>query len=101
MISYKIKYLLISFDNPVMFPSSYKFMSWILQDMYFFFFFKTCTLKKNFIQFLKVTFHLQLLKNIGYIPCVVQYILEPILHRIVCTSHSQPLYRPSPSTGNH
>ena len=31
------------------------------------------------MQFLKVTCHLQLLQNIGYIPCVVQYILEPIL----------------------
>ena len=30
----------------------------------------------NFIQFLKVTFHLQLLQNIGYIPHVVQYTLS-------------------------
>ena len=47
-------------------------------------------LKKLFkilIQFLKVTFHLQLLQNIGSIPCVVQYIPEPILHPIVYTSH--------------
>ena len=40
-----------------------------------------------FIQFLKVTFHLQLLQNIGYISRVVQYILEPIVHPVVCTSH--------------
>ena len=33
----------------------------------------------TFIQFLKVTLHLQLLKNISYISCVVQHILEPIL----------------------
>ena len=46
-------------------------------------------LKINFIfvQFLKVTFHLQLLQNNGYIAYVVQYILQPILHPIVCTSH--------------
>ena len=47
-----------------------------------------------FIQFLKVTFHLELLQNIGYIPSVVQYILEPILYLIVCTSCPAP-------TGNH
>ena len=34
---------------------------------------------KIFVQFLKVTFHLQLLQNIGYITCDVQYNLEPIL----------------------
>lgn len=27
---------------------------------------------------LEIIFHLQLLENIGYIPCVVQHILEPI-----------------------
>ena len=37
---------------------------------------------------LKVTFHLQVLQNIIYIPCVVQYILEPILHPNVYTSHT-------------
>lgn len=31
---------------------------------------------KKFTQFLKVTFHLQLWQNTGYIPCVVQYILS-------------------------
>ena len=31
-----------------------------------------------FIQFLKVTFHLQLLQNIGYIPHMVQYIFQDI-----------------------
>ena len=43
---------------------------------------------KEFIQFLKVTVHLQLLQNIGYIPHVVQFILEPILYSVVCSSHS-------------
>ena len=43
---------------------------------------------------LKVTFHLQLLQNIGYILCFVQYILEPILHAIVCTSCSPTPYYP-------
>ena len=37
--------------------------------------------------FLKVTFHLQSLQNIGYVPQAVQYILEPFLHPVVCTSH--------------
>lgn len=36
--------------------------------------------KKIFIQFLKVTFHLQLLKNIGYIPQVEQNILGASLY---------------------
>ena len=35
------------------------------------------------MQFLKVTFHVQLLQNIGYIPHVVPYILKPNLHLIV------------------
>ena len=52
--------------------------------------------KKNFIQFLNVTFHLQLLQNIGYIPHVVQYILEPILHPLVCVSHSPTPILPFP-----
>lgn len=39
------------------------------------------------IQFLKVTLHSQLLQNIGYIPRVTQYILEPVLHPVVFTSH--------------
>ena len=30
---------------------------------------------QKFYTILKVTFHLQLLQSIGYIPCVVQYIL--------------------------
>ena len=42
--------------------------------------FPTMPLFKNiFIQFLKVTFHLQLSQNIGYIPHVVQYILVAYL----------------------
>ena len=40
-----------------------------------------------FIEILNVPFHLQLLQNIGYIPCVVQYITEPVLHTLLCTSH--------------
>ena len=40
------------------------------------------------MQFGNVTFYLQLFQNIGYIPWVVQYILEPILHPAVCISHS-------------
>ena len=44
---------------------------------------------KNFIQFLKVTFHLHLLHNIGYSPHVVQYSLQP--------PTPPPLYCPSPS----
>ena len=57
-----------------------------------------------FIPFLKVTFHLQFLQNIGSIPRVAQYILEPILHPVVCTSHPQTyiLLPPPPlPTGNH
>ena len=49
-----------------------------------------------FVQILKVAFHLQLLHNIGYIPHVVQYILEPILYTTVCTSHSPILLLPLP-----
>ena len=44
--------------------------------------------KNSFYTILNVTFHLQLFQNIGYIPCDVQYILEPTLHPIVFTSHS-------------
>ena len=36
----------------------------------------------------KVTLHLQLSQNIGYIPCAVQYLLESTLHPVLCTSHS-------------
>ena len=50
-----------------------------------------------FYTILKVTFHLQLLQNIGYIPHFVQYILEPILHPTVCTSHSPTPILPLPS----
>ena len=48
-----------------------------------------------FIQFLEVTLHLQLLQNIGYISCVLQYISEPVLHPVVFKSH------PGLPTGNH
>ena len=56
-----------------------------------------------FIRFLKVTFHLRLSQNIGCVPHVVQYILEPTLHPIVCTSHSPHPYIASYPllTGNH
>ena len=40
------------------------------------------------MQFLNVTFHLQLLQNIGYGPHVIEYTFEPILHPIVYSSHS-------------
>lgn len=46
------------------------------------------------MQFLKVTFHLQLLQNIGYIPSVIQYNFEPILHPLVCPSHPTILLFP-------
>ena len=39
-------------------------------------------------------------KNIGYIPCVVQYILKSILHPMVCASHIPTPALPSTSTGN-
>ena len=42
---------------------------------------------KKIYTILKVTFHLQLLQNIGYIPHVGQYILGPILHPVVCACH--------------
>ena len=41
-------------------------------------------------------FHLQLLQNIGYSPCFVQYILEPISHPIFCTSRSPTPILPLP-----
>ena len=33
-----------------------------------------------------VTFHLQLLQNIGFIPCIIQYIPEPILLSVISTA---------------
>ena len=45
----------------------------------FILFFKFKKIKKLLIQFLKVTLHLQLLQNIGYIPHVVQYMLVAYL----------------------
>lgn len=41
--------------------------------------------------FLKVTLCLQLFGNIGCVPCIVQNILEPVLHLIVGTSYSPSL----------
>ena len=40
-----------------------------------------------FIQCLKVTFHVQFLQVIGPVSCVVQYIPEPTLYPVACTSH--------------
>lgn len=59
----------------------------------FFFQFK----KKNCVHVLQLTFHLQLLQNIGYIPCGIQYIFEPILQPIVLPP-TLPIALP---TGNH
>ena len=39
----------------------------------------------NFAQFLNVTFHLQLLQNIGCIPLIVLHILESISHQNIVT----------------
>ena len=39
----------------------------------------------------KITFHLQLLQTIDYIPGIAQYILEPIIYRIVYASQSPDL----------
>ena len=62
-------------------------------------FFPYCLWQNLFIYLFMVTFHLQLLQNIGYIPHVVQYNLEPVFHPTACASHSStPL--PTP-TGNH
>ena len=44
------------------------------------------------MQFLKVILHVQLLQNIDSVPHVVQYILELILHPVICASFS-----PSPT----
>ena len=35
----------------------------------------------NFVEILNVLFHLQLLQKIAYDPCVLQYILDGILHQ--------------------
>ena len=54
------------------------------------------------MQGLKFIFHLQLLQSIGHIPCIVKYILEPILNQIACASHSPtlilPLFTPPPTS---
>ena len=49
------------------------------------------------MQFLKVTFHLQLLQNIGCICHIVQYILKPGLHPIAGASCSPIPILPSNS----
>ena len=43
-----------------------------------------------------VTFHLQLLQNIAYVPHVVQNILEFILYSIICTQCIVPPHPPTP-----
>lgn len=48
-----------------------------------------------FVHFLKVTFNLQALQNIGYIHCVAQNIPEPILYPAICISHSPSPKLPS------
>ena len=54
-----------------------------------------------FIYLLKVTFHLQLSQNIGYIPRVAQYIPEPILYPVVSAPHTTTPILPLPTiTGN-
>ena len=54
------------------------------------------------MQFLKVTFHSQLLQNPGSIPHVIQYTLEHLLHLILCNCHSPTSRLPFPlPTGNH
>ena len=40
----------------------------------------------------KITEFWRLLSNIGYIPCAVQYILEPILYPTICFSHFPTSY---------
>ena len=52
-------------------------------------------LSNLFNAILKVTFYLQLLQNIAFIVHIVQYILESILHPVVCPL---PLILP---TSNH
>ena len=56
-------------------------------------------------QFLKVILHLWLLWNIGYVPCVVQYILVAyFIHNSLYLLISYPYVTPLPSplpTGNH
>lgn len=49
------------------------------------------------MQILKVILHLQLLQNIDSVPHVVQYILELILHPVICASFSLSPIPPSPS----
>ena len=62
---------------------------------------KVIGLFKHFYILLKVTFHLQVLQNIDYIPSVVQIILEPILNLVFYTSHSPIPTFPFLSTGNY
>ena len=60
--------------------------------LFFFSFFQLKNNLKIFISFLKVTFHWPLLQNVGCIPRVIQYILEPALYPIACTSPPPSLY---------
>ena len=80
--------LLVVIANTYLTLSFFFFFS---QSFFFYcFIFYFYFLSLIFIQCLNITFHLQLLQNIGSIPCVVQYISEPIL--IVCASHPLPLH---------
>lgn len=40
------------------------------------------------MQFLKLSFYLQLLQNVGYIPNVLQYLFKPVSHPVASASHS-------------
>lgn len=51
--------------------------------------------KINFNTSFKEYFYLQLLQNIGFIPCITQCTPEPTLYLIVCTPH--PYIIPAPS----
>ena len=61
------------------------------EDEDVFFKLKKLYLNYNFKKYLKVTFYLHLLQNIGCIPHAVHDILEHVLHPIVCASHFPPL----------
>ena len=63
---------------------------WLMNKVFFFFFLWKIG---GIFTVLKVAFHVQLLQNIGYIPSVAQYILEPVLYPIAWVSPAPPLYR--------
>ena len=53
---------------------------------------------KNFLYNLEVTFHVQLLQNIGNVPCVVHF-WACLIHNSLSLS-PPPIHWPSPTTGN-